>query len=470
MPILFIGIPLLAVIILNIQSWSNKRSAFYAVVAAALFQFVLATVDLIRLLNETGPITSDFFGHFSIDLFSAVVLMIIGMITVITDIVARSTVKHSRFSFGNALLLLMMGMNGVVMVRDVFSLYVFIEVTSTSAFLLIAINKKKDELEGAFKYYLMSALATTMMLMAIVILFAQTGDTSFEVISAHIASLNGQYPIALTAAFILLTVALSIKSGVVPFHTWVPDAHSSAPSPVSVIMAGIVIKVSGVYALIRIFRDVFLSNPQMGRVLSIFALVSIVVGALGAIGQKDIKRMLAFSSVSQIGYIILGVATGSMLGFIGAVMHYFNHATFKSLLFVDAAAVLKQTGTRNMDEMGGLAKKMPFTGISSVIGLLSMAGIPPLSGFWSKLLIVIAVWQLSPSMAIATLLTSALTLTYFLILQKKVFFGEVPKNLENTIECARSLRVIQVFLSGVNVLAGLLFPLLLVFAKTRGLI
>ncbi len=470
MPILFIGIPLLAVVILNIQSWSNKRSAFYAVVAAAVFQFVLAGIDLIRLLNDPSPITSDFFGHFSVDLFSSVVLLIIGMITVITDIVARSTVHSSRFSFGNALLLLMMGMNGVVMVRDVFSLYVFIEVTSTSAFLLIAINKKKDELEGAFKYYLMSALATIMMLIAIAMLFALTGDTSFDVISAYIKGLNSDHSLPLTAAFILMTVALCIKSGVVPFHTWVPDAHSSAPSPVSVIMAGIVIKISGVYALIRVFRDVFLCNPQLGKVLSIFALVSIVVGALGAIGQKDIKRMLAFSSVSQIGYIVLGVATGSMLGYAGAVMHYFNHATFKSLLFVDAAAVLKQTGTRNMDEMGGLAKKMPYTGVSSVIGLLSMAGIPPLSGFWSKLLIVIALWQVSAPMAIATLLTSALTLTYFLILQKKVFFGELPERLENITECPRSLRVIQVFLSGVNVLAGILFPLLLSFLKARGMI
>ena len=118
-----------------------------------------------------------------------------------------------------------------------------------------------------------------------------------------------------------------------------------------------------------------------------------IVGALGALGQTDLKRMLAFSSVSQIGYIVLGAATGSPIGFVGAMMHFFNHATFKSLLFVDAAAILHETHTRNMDEMGGLAERMPITGTTSVIGLLSMAGIPPLSGFWSKLLICLALWR-----------------------------------------------------------------------------
>jgi multicomponent Na+:H+ antiporter subunit D len=384
--------------------------------------------------------------------------------------VAGATVHTSRFNFGSAVLLLIMGMNGVVMVTDVFSLYVFIEVTASASFLLIAINKKRDELEGAFKYYMMSAIATIMMLISITLLFALTGDTSFAVISAYVAAHQGAYPAALLVAFVMFTVALSIKSGVVPFHTWVPDAHSSAPSPVSVMLAGVVIKVSGVYALMRIFRDVFLNNPALGNVLAILGLLSIAVGALGAIGQTDIKRMLAFSSVSQIGYIILGASTGSALGFVGAVMHFFNHATFKSLLFVDAAAILHQTGTRDMDQMGGLAQKMPVTGVSSVLGLLSMAGIPPLSGFWSKLVIVMAVWQVSPGMAIVALCLSALTLGYFLILQKKVFFGKVAPNMQEARECGRSMQFVQVLLSAVNVLAGILFPLLFVFFQGKGLI
>lgn len=469
MPILFIGVPLLAVGILNVYTWSDRKVALWAAMATAIVQLVLASIDIGRCLHG-GVIQSTFLGTFTVDLFSAVVLFIIGLIAFVTVLVASDTVKTSRFGFGGAMLLLMMGMNGVVMVSDVFSLYVFIEVTSTSSFLLIAINKKRDELEGAFKYYLMSAVATTMMLMATVFLFALVGDTSFAAIAAYVAGLEGNYPVALMAVFILFTVALSIKSGVVPFHTWVPDAHSSAPSPVSVMLAGVVIKVSGVYALMRIYRDVFLSDPALGNVLSVLALASIIVGALAAMGQTDIKRMLAFSSVSQIGYIVLGVASGSTLGFVGALLHFFNHATFKSLLFVDSAALVMQTGTRNMDEMGGLGAKMPITSVSSILGLLSMAGIPPLSGFWSKLLIVMAVWQVSPIIACCALLASVLTMGYFLLIQKKVFFGKTAPGMEDVQECTGSIRFVQLLLSAVNVLAGIMIPVLLPLLRSIGML
>ncbi len=470
MPFLFIGIPLAAVVILNILTWNSRWSALWIAAGVALVQVALGAWDLAKVIQTNAPLASTFFGTFSVDAFGAIVLTIIGFIACATALVATGTIHASRFSFGSALLLLMMGMNGVVMVTDIFSLYVFIEVTGAASFLLIAIDKKRDELEGAFKYYLMSALATAMMLLAIAFLFTLSGETSYAGVAAYVSSLGGHYPVMLNAAILLFVIALSIKSGVVPFHTWVPDAHSSAPSPVSVVLAGVVIKVSGVYALMRVYRDVFQNDAKVGTALAILSVVSILVGALGAIGQKDIKRMLAFSSVSQIGYIVLGVSTGSALGFVGAVMHFFNHATFKSLLFVDAAAVYHQTGTRDMDQMGGLGKVMPFTSISSILGLMSMSGIPPLSGFWSKLIIVMAVWQVSPGLAIAALCLSALTLGYFLILQKKVFFGKPSPEMEAVTECDGAMRLVEVVLSAVNVIAGLLFPLLLIYLRGKGLI
>ncbi len=470
MPFLLIGIPLGVVIVLNLLTWKNLRAALWGALAAALAQCALAGWGVYRCFATGKPVESTFFGHFTVDLFSAVVLFIIGLIGFVTVIVASGTIQDSRFSFGSAVLLLMMGMNGVVMVSDVFSLYVFIEVTSAASFLLIAINKKKDELEGAFKYYLMSALATTMMLIAIAFLFGLTGQTSFSAIAAYIAACDGNYPGLLVAALLLFTAALAVKSGVVPFHAWVPDAHSSAPSPVSVMLAGVVIKVSGVYALMRIYRDVFLCDARLGKALCVLAIASIVVGALGALGQSDIKRMFAFSSVSQIGYIVLGVATGSSLGFLGAVLHFFNHATFKSLLFTNAAVIAKQTGTRDMNKLGGLSARMPVTGATSVLGLLSMAGIPPLSGFWSKLIIVIAVWRVSPILAIAALCASVLTLAYFLIFQKKVFFGKIAPGMEAVEECGGRLRFVEILLAAINVAAGLLCPLLLALLNSRGML
>lgn len=470
MPFLFIGVPLAVVMILNIFKWKNYKTAFWVALGVSIFQMVLSFFALYRCLFDRVIIRSVFFGNLSIDLFSAVVLLLIGFIGSIAVIVAMNTIKSSRFCFGSVTILLIMGMSGGVMVSDIFSLYVFIETTAAASFLLIAIEKDEPGLEGAFKYFLMSALATTMMLISVALIFMETGDTSFSAVSKYANYTSGQYPPVFTAAVILMISSLCIKSGIVPFHTWVPDAHSSAPSPVSVILAGIVIKVSGVYALIRIYRDVLLCNEQIGKALFIVALASIIVGALGAMGQNDIKRMLAFSSVSQIGYIILGVAAGSYLGFLGALMHFFNHATFKSLLFVNSAVIKNQTGTRDMTKMGGLSSRMPVTGLSSVLGLLSMAGIPPLSGFWSKLIIVTAVWQVYPPFAIAALLAGLLTLGYFLILQRKVFFGKIAPGMENVIECGFSLKFVELLLSAVNVLAGFLSPLLFVFLHARGMI
>lgn len=471
MPLLFIAIPLLAVMLLNmLYKWASRKTIFFVALAVALVQIGIAAADVFACLNRSGSVTSTYLAPFSVDLLSAVVLFSIGLIAVVTIIVANVMIKRDLLNFISVLLLLIIGMNGITMVADLFSLYVFIEATAAASFILIAIDKKKDALEGAFKYYLMSAIATVMMLLSIALLFMLVGATDFASVAGYIAGLQGHYPPALICAFILYTVALAIKSGAVPFHTWVPDAHSSAPSPVSVILAGAVIKVSGVYVFIRVYRDVFLTNSSMGHALMLLGLLSIVVGALGAMGQSDIKRMLAFSSVSQIGYIVLGIGTGSAIGFAGAVFHFFNHATFKSLLFVDAAAVAEETGTRDMDKMGGLSERMPITGTSSVIGLLSMAGIPPLSGFWSKLLIIIALWRVSGVLAIAALAASILTLGYFLLLQKKVFFGKLGPEMQHVKECSRSIVGLEVLLSAVNIAMGLLFPCILLYMQARGLL
>lgn len=471
MSLLFVAIPLFAVVALNLlYKLLKAKDALYVAMLVALAQLGLAVYDLVLCVNTGTSIFSAYITGFRVDWIAASVLAIIGLILFVTALLTKEVVKQSVFQFANVLLLLMVGMNGIVMSQDLFTLYVFIEVTSAASFILIAINKKREELEGAFKYYLMSALATVMMLLSIALLYIMAGGASFETVGAYIKSLNGAYPPAMIAAILLFVGAGSIKSGVVPFHTWVPDAHSSAPSPVSVVLAGVVIKVSGVYSLMRVYRDVFQNDAAMGKVLMILGIVSILVGALGALGQTDIKRMLAFSSVSQIGYIVLGVATGSAIGLIGAMLHFFNHATFKSLLFVDAAAIIKQTGTRDMDKLGGLGERMPVTSTSSVIALLSMAGIPPLSGFWSKLLVIIAVWQVSKGLAIAALCLSVLTLAYFLLLQKKVFFGKINPTLKDVKEASPAIVSIEVLLSALNIAVGVAFPFLLIALQNSGLV
>jgi len=259
----------------------------------------------------------------------------------------------------------------------------------------------------------------------------------------------------------LFLCAAFIKSGLMPFHGWLPDAYSAAPSSVSVLLAGIVTKTVGIYTVIRIVESIFGFGAPIKNLLLLIGTISIVLGALAALGQSDFKRMLAYSSISQVGYIILGLGCGSALGLAGAVFHLFNHAMFKSLLFVNSAAVESQTGTKNMDELSGLAKKMPVTGVTSVLASLSAAGIPPLAGFWSKLIIIIALWMSGFYVyAAIAVLASVLTLAYLLSMQRRVFFGILGEGLVNIKEAGFCMTFPALVLAIIIVGVGIFFPLM----------
>lgn len=398
------------------------------------------------------------------DSLTLVMVLSIGIVVFISLFVARLNLpdETQKGNFFSLLLVALIGMNATVFITDIFSLYVFIEITAVSSFVMIALQKDRFSLEGAFKYFIMSAIATVMMLAAIALMLFLSAGTSFTAVSAALMNSAGS---GLTRTAIALFVCgLLIKSGIVPFHGWLPDAYSSAPAPVSVLLAGIITKVSGVYVLMRLVISVFGLMPDLQNLLMLVGALSIVVGALAALTQNNFKRMLAYSSISQVGYIILALGCQTPLALFGAAFHIFNHAVFKSLLFVNAAAVEKQTGTLDMDKMGGLSSKMPLTGATCAIAALSTAGIPPLSGFWSKLIIILALWNSGKFVyAAIALLASILTLAYFLTLQRKVFFGKIAHGLENIKEAELGLVIPQVILAVLIIGVGLVFPLVFVW-------
>jgi formate hydrogenlyase subunit 3/multisubunit Na+/H+ antiporter MnhD subunit len=294
---------------------------------------------------------------------------------------------------------------------------------------------------------------------AISILLLAGGDTSFSTIG-RVVSQSGGNPLILFAIAIFMC-GLFIKGGIVPFHGWLPAAYSAAPSAASILLAGIATKTSGIYALIRLTTSIFANNPSINHVLLLAGVVSIIVGAFAALGQNDFKRMLAYSSISQVGYIILGLGCGTNLGIIGAVFHLFNHSIFKSLLFVNSAAVEKQSGTTDMNKLGGLGSKMPVTNFTSLIAFLSTAGVPPLAGFWSKLIIILALWQNDlHTYAVIAVLASVLTLAYLLMMQRKVFFGILGSGLENVREAGAGIVLSASILAAITVGVGVFFPLL----------
>jgi multicomponent Na+:H+ antiporter subunit D len=331
--------------------------------------------------------------------------------------------------------------------------------------------KTETGLEGAFKYLVMSSLASILILSGLAFLFMQTGSLQYSQLGMNALSMgNPSQKNLVYVAFILIIAGFAIKTGAVPFHSWLPDAHQSANTAVSVLLSGIVIKVAGIYGLI-VLTKLFPQVAAIKMTLAIIGVVSIIVGALFALRQNHFKRIVAYSSVSQMCYILLGLSTGSSLGLLGAVIHIFNHATMKCTLFSNAAALHEQTGTLDINEMGGLQKKMPVTGFSSLSAFLSAAGIPPFAGFWSKLLIIMALWT-NGSKAYATiaLVSSILTATYFLRLQKKVFFGKLTEKFNDLKEIKGSIGFAQIVLTVVTIGTGLAFPLVLLYLKSRGIL
>lgn len=462
MPAIFFLIPLLGIIILNIPAGKvMRKTAFWFAFALFILHILLVLFHHFGFTGQAVEVRGAFFNvSFAVDHLTFIMLLSISIVALASLIVARSTIsdERQRFNFINLLVTAATGMYGIVMVKDIFSLYVFLEVAAVSAFIMIAIKKDKPALEGAFKYVLLSAIATVMMLSAIALLLLVSGDTSFSAVrNALTAQVSSSGLIKLAIGIFL--AALFIKGGLVPFHGWLPDAYSTAPAPVSILLAGIVTKVSGIYTLIRVVTEIFGFTHAVSAILMFIGAFSILVGAFAALGQTNFKRMLAYSSISQVGYIIIGLGTGTALGVMGAVFHLFNHAIFKSLLFVNSAAVEKETGTIDIDSLGGLSEKMPVTGTTSAIAFLSTSGIPPFAGFWSKLIIIIALWQIkSYSYAVIAVLASILTAAYLIMMQRKVFFGKLNQGLGNIKEADAGFCAISITLAAITVGAGVFFP------------
>jgi len=457
---LLLLVPLAGILILNLPFKRGLRAlAWEFAVVLAILQIGLVVVRPAALCSGANPLETFFTFGLKADNLSLVFLLSTGIVLLAALLVGQSTLtdEKKRFHFVNVLLIAMIGMNGTVLLTDLFSLYVFMEITSVASFILIALNRDKPALEGAFKYIILSAVATVLLVTSIALLLLVMGDTSFESVRAALVAPSGN--VIARVAMGAFICGLFIKAGLVPFHGWVADAYGAAPAAVSVLLAGIATKASGIYALIRVVAGVFSGYPPLNHVLLAVGVLTIIVGALAALAQSDLKRLLAYSSVSQMGYIVLGLGCGTPLGLLGALFHVFNHATFKSLLFVNSAAVEQRTGTTDMRRLGGLGSRMPCTGATSVVAALSTAGIPPLAGFWSKLLIVVALWQAHYyGYAVAAILLSVLTLAYLLTMQRKVFFGTVPEEWARVREASPVLVIASVVLAAITVGAGLAFP------------
>jgi len=372
-----------------------------------------------------------------IDGLSLYLLLIINLIGFLSAFYSISYIKKftAESHYYTLFCLMTAGMNGVVMSGDLFNIYVFLEIAAIASYALVAFEIEKEHLEASFKYQVLGGVSSLFILLSIGFLYWQTSTLNIADVSRMIA-VGGKGELVVFSQVILLA-GFGLKAAMIPFHAWLPDAHSSAPSPISSMLSGVLIKAIGAYVILRLFFNMFAITHSVAMVITVIGTLSMVVGVLLAIGQWDIKRLLAYHSISQMGYVVLGVGIGMLvlsrngdravatLAIAGGLFHLFNHAVFKGLLFLNAGAVEYETGIRDMKKLGGLAAKMPVTTSTSLSASMSISGIPPFNGFFSKLIIIIAAIQAQYYvLSILAVFVSIITLASFLKVQRFTFFNK----------------------------------------------
>jgi multicomponent Na+:H+ antiporter subunit D len=390
-----------------------------------------------------------------VDGLAAFMLVTVNLVSLLVAVYAISYMRiyTAKWKFHTLFMLMLAGLNGVIISGDLFNLYVFLEVASISGYALVAFGIAAEDLEASFKYAIMGSLASIFILLGIALLYGYASTLNM----ADLALVLSQNPdgrlIGLVS--VLFLAGFGLKAALVPFHAWLPDAHSSAPTPVSAILSGVFIKTVGIYALCRVVFNILGASSTLLFVLVLLGVLSMVVGAFLAIAQNDIKRMFAYSSISQVGYIVFALGIGTPFAILGGLFHLFNHAIFKSLLFLNAGAIEQATGTRKLDQMGGLNDRLPVTGYAGLIGSMSIAGVPPFGGFWSKLIIIIAAVQAGYfGFAVVAVLVSIITLAYYLKFQSFAFFGRLNESLSKVKEVAFTMKSAMVILALVCIVTG----------------
>ncbi|MBN1901407.1 hypothetical protein JW926_08810 [Candidatus Sumerlaeota bacterium] len=365
-------------------------------------------------------------------------------------------------------------MLGIVLSGDFVSFYIFWEIMSWSAFLLISYNRG-GALYAGMKYIVMSIIGSMCMLIGIMSLYSTYGTLNIREIHDLISTASGEYLLFIS---ILFLAAFGVKSALWPIHVWLPPAHSEAPSPFSAVLSSILIKM-GIYGFVLILYVISgaalylgLGGGSFRYILTLLAAITIIIPTFNALMQDDAKRLLAWSSIAQIGYIILGISIGTSLGLIGGLFHFFNHVAFKALLFLAVGAIEYRTGTRDLNSLGGLIKKMPVTFIAVLAGTFGLIGIPLTNGFVSKWLIYkTLILNNHPFLAFAALVGTWGTILYSYKLIHNIFLGQLPENLEHTKPAPASMKLPFIILSVVIVLFGILpgIPLKLINLITASL-
>jgi len=309
---------------------------------------------------------------------------LLGAIIALFSLIYSLKEKNYQYKFYFFFLILLAGMQGVVLTNDIFNMFVFFEILSIASYILIAYSQEGKAIKASFNYLIISSLGMSLFLLGIGLIYQGCGSLSLTQIGKTFSIKGGIPPSMFQLTVSLIVVGIGIKAAFIPLHLWLPDAHTYTPTPISALLSGITIKISflAIWRIINILEAIDFQYLFVW-IGSLTALIPVI----WALSQTDIKKLLAYYSVSQMGFIITSFGVGSTLSLTASLYHLLNHSFFKSLLFFSMGGVIYATGKRDLRKLSGLFKKMPYVAVSFLIGALSISGIPPFNGFVSRSLI-----------------------------------------------------------------------------------
>jgi multicomponent Na+:H+ antiporter subunit D len=472
LPIIISGISAIATFTLGTMAEKYKIRSVPEALSFIGLGATFASVVYLMFRSSSQVLTYQYFSYgppsgalMEADIASLFMAALFSGLGLVVSLYSISYMKHDSGlpKYYSLLQLLVTGMIGVAFAGDLFTLFVFFETMAICAYILVAFRKSEWEpVEAGMKYLFMGAVASTTILYAISFLYGITGTLNIGMIGQQLRTALSPGVVSIgTLLVVLLIAGFGVKAAIVPMHTWLIDAHPAAPSGISAMLSGVVIKT----ALFALFRILFVDFPfatfDWRPVIGFVAIITMVVASISALVQTDLKRLLAYSSILNIGYILIGFAVVTSTSNLGPTASFFqilNHAIAKGLLFLCAGAFLHAAGTRDLGQLGGIGKKMPLTALAFGIGAFAIAGVPPLNGFFSKILLLWSAAQLGGllgySLLIFGLFTSAIAIYFYLRIVQVIAFGEPSKKLANVKEAPKTMLIAMLVLAALCIIIG----------------
>lgn len=382
-----------------------------------------------HIVLQAGNWKAPFGITFVADTFSVIMVVLTACVSLAVGIYSTSSLNISRIRYGYFFIyhLLIMGLLGSFLTGDIFNLYVWFEVVIISSFILLTVGGKKRQMEGAIKYVTMNILASTIFLTAIGILYGITGSLNIADLALKIQAIENKGLVTVTS--LLFFIGFGIKSAIFPLYFWLPSSYHTPPSAIAAIFGGLLTKM-GVYAMFRVFTIIFEPDYFTLVLFSVISILTMVTGALGTINKRNVRRVLSYLIVCHIGYLVAGLSLYTELAFTAVVFYLIHDVIVKSNVFMISGVILKIRESLDMTRLGSLLKDYPRFSLIMAVVFFSLIGIPPLSGFWPKILLFKESFQANQyAILIALILASFVTLFVVIRMWIEIFWKESPKPL-----------------------------------------